>query len=307
MSNVLFIFLDGVGIGENDPKKNPFVSGKINFLEKIFSETPVVGNCRLVNSNTFCFPVDSLLGINNDIPQSGTGQTTIFCGINAAKILGKHFGPFPHSELIPYLSEHSIYSSLIKMNKKVCFANAYPPVFFKYLESAKKRTSVSTMTARLNNIKINSIEEVRNFSALTAEITNHRWQRLLKLDLPIITIDRAVETLLKIAEENDFTFYEYFLTDHFGHGRNLDEMDENLEILSEFLVKIIEANKNLTILITSDHGNLEDISTKSHTLNPAIGISAGINSKYLSEKIHSLIDIKKVLIEVILSEQISSN
>jgi len=306
MSSVLFIFLDGVGIGKDDPKINPFVSGKINFLEKIFNKIPVLNNQRLQNCNSFCFPVDANLGIINDIPQSGTGQTSIFSGANASELIGKHFGPFPHSLHLPLLKENSIYTELRKRNKKVFFANAYPPVFFDYLKTGKKRTSVSTMTARFNNVKINSIDELISGSALTAEITNHRWKRMLNLDVPDINVDSAVYNIIRIARQNDFTFYEYFLTDHFGHGRNLSEMDENLFILSEFLEKIIKANNDLTIFIGSDHGNLEDLSIKSHTLNPALGISSGKDAEYLSKKIHSLTDIKNALIEVILCEELST-
>ena len=307
MSNVIFIFLDGVGIGENNSSKNPFVSGKINFFKKLFLDIPTLKNQRLTYSDNYCFPVDALLGINDDFPQSGTGQTSIFCGINAAKIIGKHFGPFPHSELLRYLKDFSIYHDLKKRNKKVYFANAYPPIFFDYLKTGKKRTSVSTTTALFNNVKINSIDDVIAGKALTAEITNHRWVKKLNIDLPQITVDNAVDSLLNMASKNDFTFYEYFLTDHFGHGRNLDEMEENLFILSEFIFKLVQANNNMTIFISSDHGNLEDISIKSHTFNPAIGIASGKEAKFLSENIHSLIDIKKVLLEVILGEEISGS
>lgn len=306
MSSVLFIFLDGVGIGENDSNKNPFVNGRINFLSKLFGKTPTLEESSIKKNNLFLFPIDANLDVDG-LPQSGSGQTAIFTGENASKIIGKHFGPFPHSEFFPILKSRSIYTDLQNNDKKVYFVNAYPPVFFDYLNSGKKRTSVSTTVSRLNNVKINSVNELLNKVALTAEITNHRWKKKLQMSLPDRTIDESVEIILSLAEKNDFTFFEYFLTDHFGHGRNLNEADENLNILSEFIVKLIDANKKITLLIASDHGNIEDLSIKTHTRNPAIGIAAGVNSEYISQRIKSLTDIKKTLIEVILAEELSNN
>jgi hypothetical protein len=306
MSSVLFVFLDGVGIGENDKLINPFVNGEITFLKNIFGLNPIITDPTIQNNDRFVFPVDANLDVEG-LPQSGSGQTAIFTGINAAKIIGKHFGPFPHSEHIPLLQNESIYTDLIQLKKKVEFANAYPPVFFEYLQKGKKRTSVSTMTCRLNGIKINTIEDVLKKNAITSEITNHRWKQRLNINLPPVSVDEAVDILLSVVDRNDFTFYEYFLTDHFGHGRNANERSENLEILSDFLVKLIEGNANNTIFIASDHGNIEDMSTKTHTRNPALAISVGKNSDYLFHRIKSLTDIKKTLIEVILDKELSGD
>ncbi|GAB4137312.1 MAG: metalloenzyme [Ignavibacteriales bacterium] len=306
MSSVLFIFLDGVGIGENDSHKNPFISGQINFLSVLFGKNPTLNESTIEKNNLFVFPIDANLDVDG-LPQSGSGQTAIFTGENASKIIGRHFGPFPHSEFLPLLESKSIYTDLQRKNKKVYFANAYPPVFFEYLNSGKKRTSVSTMVSRLNNVKINSINELLNKEALTAEVTNHRWNQRLKMNLPVRSIDESVEVLLALSEKNDFTFYEYFLTDHFGHGRNLNEADENLNILSEFICKLINANKKLSIFISSDHGNIEDLSIKTHTRNPALGIAAGVNSEFFFNRIKSLTDIKKTLIEVILDKELSDS
>ena len=198
----------------------------------------------------------------------------------------------------------NLYSLSLRYGVNILSKNS---VFFEYLLKGKKRTSVSTMACKLNGVKINTVEDLLNHKALTAEVTNHRWKQRLNIDLPIISIDEAVEILLKIAGKNDFTFYEYFLTDHFGHGRNLIERKENLNILSEFLVKLINANTDFSVFISSDHGNIEDMSVKTHTRNPALGLSAGAHSAYLADRIKSLTDIKKTLIEVILDQELSYN
>ena len=57
-------------------------------------------------------------------------------------------------------------------------------------------------------------------------------------------------------------------------------------------------DKNTSLIICSDHGNLEDISVKSHTRNPALTITAGKNAEQLSKKIKKLYHIKKEILEM---------
>ena len=103
MSPVLMIFVDGVGIGNEDYQFNPFFKYQFKFLKNIFGEIPSLTNQFLQNGSYYLFPTDARLGVEG-LPQSGTGQTSIFCGVNAPKIVGKHFGPYPYSTLIPIIN-----------------------------------------------------------------------------------------------------------------------------------------------------------------------------------------------------------
>ncbi|MBU1679487.1 MAG: metalloenzyme, partial [Bacteroidetes bacterium] len=90
-----------------------------------------------------------------------------------------------------------------------------------------------------------------------------------------------------------------YLTDHFGHGRNANEKEITLNLLDDFLIHLLQnIPDKMTLLICSDHGNLEDLSIKSHTRNPALTISAGKHAKSLSEKIRSLNQIKDAILEL---------
>ena len=130
---------------------------------------------------------------------------------------------------------------------------------------------------KLSGVKLNSVTDVRKGRALTAEITNERWNKRLNYKLKVIKPETAARRLLKIAGKNDFTLYEFFLTDHLGHGRIIDEFDTIYNNLDKFLLTVIsEMNQSeLTLIICSDHGNFEDLSVKTHTLNPALTITAG--------------------------------
>lgn len=293
------IFIDGVGIGENDPSKNPFFQREFAFLHATFDETPHLKNQELEKNNKFVFPVDANLGVEG-LPQSGTGQTAIFCGINAAKKIGKHFGPYPYSSLVPIIKEENIFKKLIDQKKRVMFANAYPKVFFEYLKSGGRRLSVTSLSYYLTGLRLNTSTDVWRGNALTAEITNRRWNERLKYKLPQIKPETAAKRLIKISSQNDFTLYEYFLTDHVGHWRIKPEREIIFEELDRFLSYIIKnLPDKLTLLICSDHGNLEDISVKTHTQNPALAISAGRFGEYLFQNIKSLPHIRNAVINII--------
>jgi len=292
------IFIDGVGIGEKDFEFNPFFKYGFKIFNEIFKEIPHKDNPYLVKNEMYVFPADARLGVEG-LPQSGTGQVSIFCGVNAPKFVGKHFGPFPYSTTIPIIAEQNIFKTFKDSGKSAYFVNAYPKVFFDYLKSGKTRLSATSLSCRLTGIKLNSVTDLRQSKALTAEITNERWNRKLKYKLKVITPVTAARRLLRLADKHDFTLYEFFHTDHLGHGRIADEFQSIYNNLDRFLYTILdELNKEeITLIICSDHGNFEDLSVKTHTLNPALTITAGKYAKELSISIKDLTEIKQSIIK----------
>lgn len=292
------IFIDGVGIGEKDYEFNPFFKYGFKIFTEIFKEIPYKLNAFLEKDGMFVFPTDARLGVEG-LPQSGTGQVSIFCGMNAPQFVGKHFGPFPYSTTIPIIKEKNIFKTFIDMSKSAYFTNAYPKVFFDYLKSGKTRLSTTSLSCRLSGLKLNSVTDLRASRALTAEITNERWNRKLKYQLKVISPETAARRLLRIARKNDFTLYEFFHTDHLGHGRIADEFESIYNNLDRFLFTVLsELNKDeMTLVICSDHGNFEDLSVKTHTINPALTITAGMHAKQLADSITDLTDIKPSIIK----------
>ena len=292
------IFIDGVGIGEKDYNFNPFFKYGFNTFTKIFKDIPHKNKPFLENDGKYIFPADAILGVEG-LPQSGTGQVSIFCGINAPKFVGKHFGPFPYSTTVPIIKEQNIFKTYKDSGRSAYFANAYPKVFFDYIKSGKTRLSTTSLSCRLSEIKLNSVTDLRQGKALTAEITNERWNRKLNYKLKVIRPETAARRLLRIAGEYDFTLYEFFLTDHLGHGRIADEYESIYNSLDRFLYTILsELNKDtMTLVICSDHGNFEDLSVKTHTMNPALTITLGKYAKNLAEEINDLTKIKASIIK----------
>jgi 2,3-bisphosphoglycerate-independent phosphoglycerate mutase len=299
LNPVILLFIDGVGIGKADTENNPFFKYNFKLFKQFFGAVPSVDNPIIERMNGFIFPTDARMGIDG-FPQSGTGQTSIFCGINAPLFVGKHFGPYPYSTLIPIIKEKNIFHDFIERDKKAFFLNAYPKIFFDYLESGKSRLSVTSLSAISSGLRLNSVSDLEEGKAITAEITNERWNEKLGYNLKILKPSVAAIRLLKAASKNDLIVYEYFITDHLGHGRHEGNIEKTLNILDEFLLTIfteVDPDK-YTVLLCSDHGNFEDLSVKTHTYNPALTISYGKHASFLFKNIKDLSNIKSALLNI---------
>ena len=294
------IFLDGVGIGREDTENNPFFKYGFKTFSEIFGLIPSDKNPFLIKDNNYLFPADACLGVEG-LPQSGTGQTSIFCGVNAPEMIGKHFGPYPYSTLIPVIKERNLFLHYKNKGYGVFFANAYPKVFFDYINSGRQRLSVTSLSCRLSGVRLNTATDVRRARAITAEITNDRWNEKLGYNLKVIKPETSARRLLKFAGKYKYTLFEYFLTDHLGHRRYEGSTRQLLGILDRFLFTLItELDRGkMSLIVCSDHGNVEDLSVKTHTLNPSLTITSGAFAEELFNEIKNISQIKPALTKFI--------
>ena len=121
--HVVLLFLDGVGIGENDANTNPFVRAHMPALTSLCGgKLPFIPFKRISSEQADVIAVNATLGVAG-LPQSGTGQTAIFTGVNGAKKFGRHFGPHPPSVLRSVIEKKNIFWQLKMIGKSVVFAN----------------------------------------------------------------------------------------------------------------------------------------------------------------------------------------
>lgn len=286
---VIFIFIDGIGLGESS-EKNPFFVDKYESFQILSGESFNKNGKPILSKNQIFKPIDANLNVEG-LPQSGTGQTTLFTGENASKVIGKHFGPYPHSGIKYLLKKQSIFHSVKEAGKKPYFLNAYPPIFFEHAKR-RNRWSCTTLMTQSAKMRLNSTEEVLNEEALTAEIVQNAWRERLNIELPKIDATEAARRLLNVVPNYDLVMYEYYLTDKAGHNQKIEDARTVLNTLDEFLLHIIKEKRSEDVLvITSDHGNLEDLSTKTHTRNevPLFVLGEGVD---IFGKIESLVDVK---------------
>lgn len=297
---VLLIFVDGIGIGKKDKNNNPFFFTPLKTLPSILSgKLPSLRNRSIFSNKALLIPADARLGVEG-LPQSGTGQTSIFCGVNAPKIIGKHFGPYPYSELRTVIAEKNIFTVLKQQKKKVCFANAYPKQFFEYIATGKLRLSATTISCMMAGVPLRKIDELLKYEALSADMTGEGWKKF-GYDFEPITPFQSGKNLYKLALKHDFTLYEYFHTDHAGHSMDKEFAKTTLmklDGLLEGLLSNYDSNK-LFVILVSDHGNLENISVKTHTLNPVPVILMGKEKRKLANEIKDITDIYRVILKLI--------
>ncbi len=282
---ILFIFVDGLGMGSSDSVINPLrdhcLSGLSNLLANAAS-------------------LDACLGVEG-LPQSATGQTALFTGMNASKLMGRHIEGFPPATLKKLIRKENIFSKLRTQGKQCTFANSY------WIDDPHRiplrRQSVTTVMALEALDKMRGKTELLSGKAVHHDIT--RWTMQTRgYDGELITEEEAADHLLSVAEENDFTLFEYFLTDRAGHSKNRKLAPEILKTLNQFLPQVARfaEQPNHLFILCSDHGNIEDLSTFSHTKNPVPLIACGAYSEmFLSLK--TLTDVTPAILDCFAKEQ----
>ncbi len=257
---VVFLFLDGVGIGKNNPAINPMLQANIPALRRLCGGGfPVQPFHKIQTNHSYVLSVNATLGVAG-LPQSGTGQISIFTGVNGAKKFGKHFGPYPPSLLHPILAKKYLLFQLQQLGKRVVFANAFPKRFFEYTESGTRHLSVTSLGCKLCGIPLLTIDALLKNEGISADFTRERWCELGHPDVTAITPEDAGKHLHQISSQHDFTLFEYWLTDHAGHSQDMQFAQKVLEQFDTFLASFLVCTdlKTTMIILVSDHGNLED-------------------------------------------------
>ena len=302
------LFLDGVGIGKHDESVNPFFAAQLPTLRSLLGgQLPSLHNRVLGGRHATLTTLDATLGVDG-LPQSGTGQTALFTGVNAAKVVGRHFGPYPYSTLRPIIGEKNIFRRLKEAGKNPCFANAFPQRFFDYMNHRKTRMTVTTLSCTMAGIPLLRADDLRAGRGVSADITNHGWVQLGYPDLLPVEPSEAGRRLAELSGEFDFVLFEYWKTDHAGHSRSMREAVETLERFDALLAGVLEAmeSRETILFMTSDHGNIEDLSTKGHTRHPVPALIYGRGHERIASRLHratgargSLMDVTPTLLELI--------
>lgn len=283
---LLMVFIDGLGLGSSDPETNPLIRAKMDFFREKLSGQPLIADTvreKYVNREFRCLPVDASMGVKG-LPQSATGQTALLTGINGAEVCGKHIHGFPTKVLREIINEHSLFKVLKKCQKKAVFANTFTKEYFESVASGKWRHSVTTTAALAGDIKLKMVPDLLQGEAVYQDITNEML-RERGYDVPLVEPEEAALALVNVAVKNDYTLFEYFQTDRCGHKQDWDLAMTLLNRLDRFLGTIAQKldQTNLDLLVISDHGNVEDLSVKTHTLQPVPLIAIGQRSSLFAK------------------------
>lgn len=305
MSRILFIFLDGVGLGNDDPPTNPFANAQMPSLQSLLGGRKLLAGHDLprVTSRATLLALDACLGVDG-IPQSATGQAVLLTGRNIPAELGYHYGPKPNPEVAASLKNGNIFSLLHKQGRKAALLNAYPPGYFYGIHSGRRLYSSIPLAVTSAGIQLLTGKELREGRALSADFTAQGWRTHLKQpDTPQLEPVQAGERLSFLARGYDLAFFEYWLTDYAGHHQDMEQAISLLEAFDQVLGGLTETwnDQEGLILITSDHGNLEDLSTRRHTTNsvPALLIGSAALRQQFADGLYDLTGIAPRILELL--------
>jgi len=290
---VLFIFLDGIGLGENNPETNPFANAKMPNLNALLGGRSLVRDAAPFDGEHASLrAIDAGVGVDG-LPQSATGQAMLLTGKNISAELGYHYGPKPNPEVAAYLDGETLFSKCVAAGKRAALLNAYPPRYFQGIDSGKRLYSSIPLAVTNAGLELFTYEDLVAGRALSADFTGEGWRTMLGFpDAPVMEPREAGRKLISLTMDYDFSFFEYWASDYAGHkqqmetaiglmevfdgvvGGMMEEEGRRLKVegqrseVEERGKKKVESGEwkdELLVLVTSDHGNMEDVSTRKHT------------------------------------------
>jgi len=290
--SLLLIFVDGLGIGTRGTH-NPLdaLGAQAAPLAVFQDEEPEIAfGGALVRT-------DARLGVEGR-PQSASGQTTILTGVNAPAALGYHKQGFPNEEMRAILRERSVFLQLARAGVGPnVFANAYTPRFF---AERPRWVSATTVAVEAAGMEFRNLEDLRHGRAVFHDFTN-RLAVEGGADVPLRTPEEAAAVLARLSAEHRFTLYEYFITDRVGHEQNREAALEVLTRLARFVRRVLASLdlERTTVLLTSDHGNVEDLSVRNHTLNLVPTLVWGAARELVRQRVRTLADITPTIVRIL--------
>lgn len=295
LMSVLLIFVDGLGIGTRGRHNPLHVLGETAAPLAVFEdEEPRLPFDGLLART------DARLGVEGR-PQSASGQTTILTGVNVPARLGHHKQGFPNERMREILREHSLFLKLKQLGHGPdLFVNAYHPQFF---EKRPRWVAATTVAVEAAGLPFRTFDDLREGRAVFHDFTNRALAER-GVEVPRRTPEEAAAVLARLAASHRFTLYEHFIADRAGH-----EQDEAaaLDILSELacfvrtVLSLVDLTRT-TVLLTSDHGNVEDLSTRNHTLNPVPTLVWGRGKETAVSRVRTLVDITPTILEILTGE-----
>lgn len=283
----LLIFLDGVGVGRDDRTVNPFARVDARRLSVVAGRSP--------DPAASFRALDARLGVEG-LPQSATNQTTLYTGVNAARVLGRHMTGVPGPTLVRVIERESVFLKLARAGRRPTFANAYSRG---HLEAERPRWSATTRMVMASGLPFRMIDREESAGAALFHDYTGEWAR--RRDLPVTprSAAEAARVLARLTAEQDVTLYEYFLTDLAGHrGGTEDRLEQARRV--EALVDAVLAEVDLDrhrVVVFSDHGNLEEADHGLHTQNPVPLLAWGRGAAGLVDRVDGLTGLTPALVE----------
>lgn len=297
-----FLFMDGIGLGPDNPETNPLAAARMPHLNTLLDGHKLVsGVTPLDNQHVSLLALDPNMHVSG-LPQSATGQASLLTGKNVPQIVGEHYGPKPNPAVREVLNRGTLFSALKGAGYRAALLNAYPRQYFEAVNSGKRLYSAIPQAVVFAEIPLKSTQDLYAGQALSADFTGEGWRTHLNLeDIPVYPPFAAGQNMGRLAASYDLAFFEFWSSDVAGHRQNRQDAIALLENFDQVLGGLLEVwdNSQGLILLTSDHGNLEALDTRRHTNNPvpALVIGNPAQRQKFTQNLTSLADVTPAILK----------
>ncbi|WP_322817218.1 metalloenzyme [Chloroflexus sp.] len=278
---ITFVFLDGIGLAPATTD-NPLATVPMPAIHHLLGgplTSEQIGYC----DGLLLSALDACLGVEG-LPQSGTNHVALLAGVNAPAIHGRHQPHFPPVALRPLLAERSLFRRALEQGWRVAFANVFTAGYWQALATRRLRRSASVIAAEGAGLYLRNLDDLKRGQALSWDISGDRLAARdpAAATIPFIDPHLAGERLAGLASDYDLVFFESFLPDLAGHGRlGKHGASEALTRIDGLITGWLHARRpEDSLLITSDHGNIEQASTTTHTTAPTPLLVVGPHAGY---------------------------
>jgi 2,3-bisphosphoglycerate-independent phosphoglycerate mutase len=293
----LIFFMDGVGLGDGDPAVNPFLTAAMPHLTGLIGPNWFLRREPLYAARASLVPTDAGLGVPGR-PQSATGQATILTGKNVSQLVGEHYGPKPNAAVASIIEQGTLFHEVVAQGDRAALLTPYPQGYFDSIDSGRRIYSAVPLAAVHAGLSLMTADDLRTGRAVSPDFTATGWRDYLGYqDVPVLTPAEAGEQIAQLARQYRFSFFEHWPSDRAGHRGSLTQAANHLSLIDAVLGGLLahwEDEKGL-LLITSDHGNIEEKNQRQHTLNPVPTILVGPAHAQLAAQIHDLTDLAAVI------------
>ncbi len=300
--HIIIIFLDGIGLGEDNTEINPFAAMTAPTLHALsdgqrwLRDTP-----RTESSRAIFIPTDTRLGVPGR-PQSATGQAAIVTGRNVPAEIGEHYGPKPTADIRAMLAEDNLFKRVVDQGGTAALINPFPPGFFERLNRGKMLPSSIQSAVLAAGISMFTEEHYYRGEAISPDWTGEGWRDFLKYpDAPLYTPEEAGKLLGNLSRQRTLTFFSTWITDEIGHRGPFENGVAFMERFDRVMAGLLSEwdDDEGLIIITSDHGNFEVQGDRRHTENQIPTVVIGNARHQFAEGFSSLMDITPGVLRVL--------
>lgn len=225
--------------------------------------------------------IDATLGVIG-LPQSATGQTTLFTGVNSARLLGRHLPAYPSPRLRDLIVARSVFRRLAEQGLRVAAANPYTDQLLEAAAAGRIRLSATSLAILATpGLYRPGLAALARGDTVFWDVTGGA-ARAMGLKAPNLDAAAAACALLKLAGSYDVTVFQSYLPDHAGHGRVADPRAAIGLTLDLVTATLAGRPPGLTVIVVSDHGNAEFLGARGHTRNPVPLIAAGARAAHFA-------------------------